>query len=646
MSPPQPSGAPRRPRRGASAQAAKAAKAAKTVGRARLGSLERPVNARLVRGTWLFVALPLLLAAFTVARPQPLPPPTLPSTFDADAAAGLAGELAREYPDRSPGSAGALGAGRWLAEQLRLYGLRTEADTFTAAVPGKGRVELQNLVAVVPGPSPRAIVFVAHRDNTGQGRAKDNASGTATLVELARAFAPAGDGSGRQATPAHTLVFVSTDGGAYGGLGAARFAETSRYRDDAVAVVNLDAIAGTGPARLLLAGDEPRSPSPVLVRTAATRLVEELGTEPRRPSAFEQLLDLGFPHTLGEQGPFVARGIPALTLTTAGERPATPFANEPLNLERLGEMGRAAQNLLSSLDAGLELTRDTTAYVYFDRRLVRGWTIELALFAALLPFLIATVDLFARCRRRRIPLGAAARSLRSRLAFWGYAGLLLVVGARLGLFPDAEPRPLPPDLAAVREPPAIGLAILTVLLLAGWLVSRQRLIPERRATTEELLAGYTTALLGLGLVTLLVVATNPFALIFVLPSLYAWLWLPHARTTPARLVLLAAGMLGPGLLVLEFARRYSLGFDAPWYLLSLLGVGYVPWLVGLLALGWLAVAAQLSALAVGRYAPYPDSRAPGSRRSLRGAVATAAQARRARADQQSVSDGQDVREAR
>ena len=599
-----------------------------------------------MRGTWLFVALPLLLAAFTVARPQPLPPPTLPSTFDADAAAGLAGELAREYPDRSPGSAGALGAGRWLAEQLRLYGLRTEADTFTAAVPGKGRVELQNLVAVVPGPSPRAIVFVAHRDNTGQGRAKDNASGTATLVELARAFAPAGDGSGRQATPAHTLVFVSTDGGAYGGLGAARFAETSRYRDDAVAVVNLDAIAGTGPARLLLAGDEPRSPSPVLVRTAATRLVEELGTEPRRPSAFEQLLDLGFPHTLGEQGPFVARGIPALTLTTAGERPATPFANEPLNLERLGEMGRAAQNLLSSLDAGLELTRDTTAYVYFDRRLVRGWTIELALFAALLPFLIATVDLFARCRRRRIPLGAAARSLRSRLAFWGYAGLLLVVGARLGLFPDAEPRPLPPDLAAVREPPAIGLAILTVLLLAGWLVSRQRLIPERRATTEELLAGYTTALLGLGLVTLLVVATNPFALIFVLPSLYAWLWLPHARTTPARLVLLAAGMLGPGLLVLEFARRYSLGFDAPWYLLSLLGVGYVPWLVGLLALGWLAVAAQLSALAVGRYAPYPDSRAPGSRRSLRGAVATAAQARRARADQQSVSDGQDVREAR
>jgi hypothetical protein len=38
--------------------------------RPRRGSVERPINARLVRGTWLFVALPLLLAAFTVGRPS------------------------------------------------------------------------------------------------------------------------------------------------------------------------------------------------------------------------------------------------------------------------------------------------------------------------------------------------------------------------------------------------------------------------------------------------------------------------------------------------------------------------------------------------------------------------------------------------
>ena len=67
------------------------------------------------------------------------------------------------------------------------------------------------------------------------------------------------------------------------------------------------------------------------------------------------------------------------------------------------------------------------------------------LLTALLPFAIGAVDLFARCRRRRIPLAPAARSLRSRLLFWGYAGLLLFVAARLGAFPEGEPRPLPPD---------------------------------------------------------------------------------------------------------------------------------------------------------------------------------------------------------
>ena len=49
-------------------------------------------------------------------------------------------------------------------------------------------MQLTNLVAVVRGVSHRKIVITAHRDNSGEGRgANDNASGTAALVELARA---------------------------------------------------------------------------------------------------------------------------------------------------------------------------------------------------------------------------------------------------------------------------------------------------------------------------------------------------------------------------------------------------------------------------------------------------------------------------
>ena len=55
-----------------------------------------------------------------------------------------------------------------------------------------------------------------------------------------------------------------------------------------------------------------------------------------------------------------------------------------------------------------------------------------------------------------------------------------------------------------------------LLAFGGWLVSRDRLLPHREATSEEELAGHTVALLALGVASLLVVAVNPFALIFVL----------------------------------------------------------------------------------------------------------------------------------
>ncbi len=584
----------------------------------------------MVRGTWLLVALPLLLAAFTVGRPQPLPRPALPPTFDGEAAAGLAHDLAESYPDRVPGSPGGLGGAQWFRDQLRLYGFTTRTDTFAATIADRGEVQLHNVVAVAQGDSPRAIVVMAHRDNDGTGPgAVDNASGTAALVELARAYAPLSGPGGLRARPAHRLVFVSTDGGAYGALGAARFAESSPFAADAVAIVSLDAIGGRAAPRLLLAADRPRSPASELVRTAATRVLEETGQEPTHASWLQQLLDLGFPFALGEQGVFVAEGTPAVTITTADERPQPLFRDTRVDAERLGRLGRAAQGLVGSLDGGLELDETTTSYVYLGRRIVQGWAIQLVLIAALLPFIFGAVDLFARCRRRRIRLGGAIRSLRARLLFWAYAAVLVLGATRLGLFPESEPgRPVPLTVEDAATPSSLGVAVVLALLLAGWLVGRERLIPKRPATVDEKLAGYSVALLALGLLALLVVATNTYALIFLLPSLYAWLWLPQAHSAPAvaRVALFAAGFAGPLFLVVSFARRFDLGVDAPWYLLSLLGTGYVPVLAALLAFAWAATAAQLAALAVGRYAAYPDAGSLPRRRPLR--LARAALARR------------------
>jgi hypothetical protein len=601
--------------------------------------VERPVNGRLYRGTWLLVGLPLLVAAFSVARPTPLPRAFLPE-FDGQATKQLATDLVALHANRFPGS---LGAADWLRDQLRPYGLPIHTERFSAVIPGHGRVQMQNLVAEAVGRSPRSIVVMAHRDNDGTGLgANDNASGTAMLVQLARAYGAPPGFSGPNLRPNHTILFVSTDGGAFGALGAAAFAAHSPLRHDVAAVIDLDSVGGSGRIRLQIDGDVPRNPSGTFVETAAARIVAQIGRRPARDSILRQLTDLGFPYSLYEQAPFLAHGVGALTLTTADDNPPDPVGDvtQRLRVDKLNQVGRSAQDLIGSLDEGLEFAQGTSSYVYLGSRLIRGWAIELVLMACLLPFLAAAVDLFAHCRRRRIPLAPALRALRSRLGFWLWVIVLFELFGLLGAWPDGAPRPVSPRSDAATNWPAGMLLVLGLLAFAGWLVTRERLLPRREIGVEEELAGHTAALLALAALSLLVVATNPFALLFLLPSLHAWLWLPQVRrmALAPRLGVLALGFAGPALLVGEFAGRYGLGWDAPWYLAVLRSVGYVPFVVMPLLVVWLASAGQLAALSVRRYAPYPEvaelpPRGP-IRRILRRTYLAAEGRRRARAPEE------------
>ncbi len=555
---------------------------------------------------------------------MPLPGPTLPPSFDKTSALALTKDLVEKYPDRGPGSPGALGASRWFADQLKAYGFPSTTDGFFATIPGRGRVLLRNILAVARGPSTDAIVVMAHRDDTGAGTgANDNASGTAALIELARAYGQPATAAGKPVRPQHTLLFLSTDGGEFGALGATRFAQSSPYRGHVLAVINLDALAGPGRARLEIGGDQPRSPAAALVETAAARIAEENGSvAPGRTSAFGQLIDLAFPFSLYEQAPFVGRGVPAVTLTTAGDRPPDSAADRPLNGTHLLELGRAAQNLVTSIDTGLELPQGTSTYLYLGQRFVRGWAVELALIAMLLPFLVPAIDLFARCRRRRIAIAPALRSYRSRLGFWLWCGILFFWLDLLGVWPGGAARPINPETAAAGNWPRLGLLALAILAGLSWLVPRARLTPRRPVTPEEDLAGHVAALLALAVVALLVVATNPFALIFLLPSLHAWLWLPQLRVRGpvVTIVVLLAGFAGPLFLLGSLAVRFGLGLDSPWYLAELTAIGYVPIVAVFIFLAWTATAAQLIVLAAGRYAPYPSAEERPPRGPIRNAV--------------------------
>lgn len=588
------------------------------------------MNGRLYRGTWLLVGLPLLLLAFSVARPSALQAPNLPPAFDATTAASLAKDLALRYPDRTPGTPGAKGAAEWFRRALKPYGFDVRPDRFTASIRGK-QTTLVNLVVEKTGLTPRAaIVVMAHRDGAGaDGGLIDNASGTAALIELARSYAPTA--AAQRVSLPYSLVFLSTDGAADGVRGAAHFAAEPGARQNILGVINLDSIAGHGRPRLILNGSTPRSPAPGLVETVRAALAQEAGGDPARPSGLQQLFGLAFPFSPYEQAPFVSRGIPAVTITTAGARP--PEARRrggSLDLRHLRVIGLATQDAVDAMEEGVSLAQGPTSYVFLGQRLIRGWAIEIVLVGMLLPFLAGAVDLFARCRRRRIRIAPALRSYRSRLGFWAWTGGLFLVFGAFGFWGRGGGNP--PSLDTVTWPGA-ALIVFVALAAGGWVVARSRLLPRREIRPEERLAGQSGALLALGVAGLLVAATNPFALVFILPSLHAWLWLPQVQTRHpgVRAGVFAAGLAGPFYLVWSFATHYGLGWDAPWYLAKLFAIGYAPLPIFLIGLGWLAVAGQLAALAAGRYAPYPAPHERPRRGPLREVFRTLFLAQRRRA---------------
>lgn len=557
------------------------------------------------------MVVPALVALlFSLSPTGALPRQPLDPLFDAESAASFAETLSVQFPSRVPGSTGASEAAVWYRETVAALGLPTEEDVWTEDLADLGRVELRNVVTVVAGQSEETIVIVAHRDNAGTDRpVGENATGTAALIELGRGYAP--QEVGPDPLPQHTLVLVSTDGGAYGGAGAARFVETSVLATDAIAMVVLDDLAAGRP-RIAIAGDDPVTPARPLVRTAAARIAEETGVTPEIPSVASQLLALGLPYALEEQGRFLARGHAAVTIGT--ESPGGGAGAGPISTERLGQLGRATEALVGSLDASVGGAFRTPDSIFFATRAASGWTLRLALVLAVVPFALGIVDLVVRGRRRGLPFVPALRAQRARLGYWALVGLLVWLGSLVGVFPTGAPLPLPPYTSLIADRPFLGLVALSGFLLLAWLALRRRLRPVAAAPdAEERLAGLVVALALAGVVAVTIAVLQPYALLFVLPSLYAWLWMPLEGRAATRIALFATGLVGPvaGLVLLA----HELGLDlveAGLYLIGLVTVGYLTPVSAILFLAWAAAASQVGALAFGRYGPYAGGASPAS----------------------------------
>ena len=207
--------------------------------RARRGSLERPVNGRLYRGSLLaaLAAAPDPRVQHHPARRAAGAAPAAELRRGGDPAAGH--RVSRSsFPDRAPGGAGiAQRRDSGSATSSRRTACPSRPTPGRAHVPGLGQVRLRNLWAV----ARRAVVG---RDRRAWRTATTRAPGPARTTTPA---APPRWSSSRAATArpaprpgsacgsAHTIVFLSTDGGSFGGLGAAPVREAlavPRRRDD------------------------------------------------------------------------------------------------------------------------------------------------------------------------------------------------------------------------------------------------------------------------------------------------------------------------------------------------------------------------------------------------------------------------------
>ena len=540
------------------------------------------LDPRIYRAAFLPVALALVVVAFSLqARPSPLATTLAPDAFDGarafGQAEGLTG-LAARFGARRPGGAGDEALAGHLAGQFAAAGFDVRRELYEDETVDGPR-ELQTVIAERAGTSDERVVVVAHRDAAGRGGAAE-LSGTAALLELARVF-------GAPRRTARTRTLVSTSGGSGGAAGARRLAEQLDGPINGVLVLGDLASAQARGAQVVPWSNDLGAASLRLRRTVQEAVATETGREPGTPRGLSQLGRFAFPITLGEQGPMLEDGLPAVLLSVSGERGPPPGAE--VSRERLEDFGRAALRTVTALDERALGGPATTADLLTRRNVIPGWAVRLLVGALLLPPLVAAVDAFARVRRRREPVGAWLRwTLAGALPFAGTGVFVLFLGL-VGLVPDPA-APVAPSLIGVE---GAALAATALVFALGWLVLRPLVLRAAGAQGDPASPGAgAMVILVLCLAAVVVWVINPYAAALLVPAAHLWLFAvaPEFRMRRAvGLAVVALGLAPLALLALGLARALGLDLDGTvWLALLLVAGGHVSAATWLL---WSVVAA-------------------------------------------------------
>jgi hypothetical protein len=519
------------------------------------------------------LAMVVVLLFSLQGRPAPLPPVVASAEFDQDAAAKIDRQIVDAAPVRTPGSEGDGAIAHLVQKRFASVSEGQVAEQrFDHSFEGED-VELRNLILTLPGESARSVVVLAARDSASGPGAASSAAATATLLELVDKL--------RTYRHTKTLVFVSTDGGSDGAAGAREFAERFAERDliDGAVVLWQPGSATPREPSLLDASAGSQSPSAQLVRTAGQALTDQAGRRPQLEGMFGELARLALPSGLGEQAVLIERGIDAVGLSSAGERPLPVADDQPddLSAETLGDLGRTALLLVATLDgAAAPPEHGPTAYLNLAGNMVPGWALALLALTLLLPAALASVDAVGQAFRHGARVGSALVWSASRSLPLLAAVILLYLLAVSGIV--ARPAfPFDPNRFQVGAGQIVAMTFLAIVILAGYHAIRgwrvpAELPPELAAPALGLVSAFAVLLAWLA---------NPYLALLLVPV--AHVWLLDARRAGALPWPLALGAIALSLLpmaaaVLQVTGRLDLGSGAPWDLLLMVGDGQIGFL--------------------------------------------------------------------
>ncbi len=533
------------------------------------------IEPRLYRAAFLPALLALIVAAFSlVGRPAPLPQTLAADVlFQGKTAAARATRLVNALPDRRAGSRGDRAAGELVAREFAADGFSTVLDRFQ----DDDGLPLMNVIGRRAGASRHQIVIVAARDAGSVPDAPSSAADTAALEEIARVL---------QGTPSRkTITLASVDGSTLGELGIHRLLAKLPDRDKVEAVLVLSNMGAAGPKVPPLQewsnGSQRIGVS--LERTAALSESEEFGREPRRSGAPAQMIRLAFPVGVGAQGPLLESGLDAVRFSGSGELPPPKRKQglDALEPDRLGALGRSALRTVFAVDQNPEPPEHgPSSYVTIAGNLLPQWAVSLVGLSLILPALVASIDGFARARRRREPVGRFVR--------WLLAAVLAIVTglvvAKLmvvvGIVATPPQSPVAPDLRPLHGGDVVTMGVLAALVALVWWIGRRITLGRRRNRLDVAAPGAGCALaLVLSCVTLALWFVNPYAALMLVPALHLWLIASIARVPdrgPVPIALLLVGLVPLAIAVLYYMSRLSLNpLEGLWYVFLLVTSGSI-----------------------------------------------------------------------